>query len=270
MSATQEMDVLRQPPSRYTMPKISIITTVYNAAATIRDCFESVQSQSCSNLEHIIIDGGSTDGTLDVIKTYKPRYDVKIVSEPDHGIYDGMNKGLNMASGDIVGILNADDIYADTDILATVAETLRDEPADACYGNLVYVRPENTDHVVRYWQAGSFSRRRFYWGWMPPHPTFFARRSTYTAHGFFNKDLGSAADYELMLRFLVVHKITAAYIPRILVKMRVGGASNSTLKSRLQANAMDRKAWKVNNLTPYPWTLHIKPLRKILQWFIKP
>ncbi|MBW2661229.1 MAG: glycosyltransferase, partial [Deltaproteobacteria bacterium] len=246
------------------MVKLSIITTVLNSAATIRDCIESVHSQN-QPVEHIIIDGGSTDGTLEIVEEYRSRLS-KVVSERDEGIYDGMNKGLRLATGDIIGLLNADDVYAGPDILTKVAKVFNEEHVDSCYGDLVYVHPHNMEKVIRYWHSGSYDVRQFYWGWMPPHPTFFVRRSVYERYGLFNLDLGSAADYELMLRFLVKHRITTAYIPEILVKMRSGGMSNASLKNRLLANRNDRLAWEVNGLKPYPWTLYLKPLRKVGQY----
>ncbi len=193
----------------------------------------------------------------------------QIVSEADLGIYDAMNKGIGMSQGDIVGILNADDFYTSSDILAKVAAVFQDSAIDACYGDLVYVDNTDIGKVVRSWRAGNFSLRKFYWGWMPPHPTFFVRRSVYERFGVFNLDLGSAADYELMLRFLVKKAVKPAYIPEILVKMRVGGISNASWGNRLAANRMDRKAWVVNGLKPYPWTLWLKPLRKIGQWRVR-
>ena len=246
------------------MLKISIISTVLNAAPTIRDCIGSVHSQN-QPVEHIIIDGGSTDRTLEIIDEYRSDLS-RITSEQDKGIYDGMNKGLRLATGDIIGLMNADDVYAGPNILAKVAELFKEEQVDSCYGDLVYVHPINTEKVIRYWRSGAYKARKFYWGWMPPHPTFFVRRSVYEKYGLFNLDLGSAADYELMLRFLVKHKITTTYIPEIMVKMRMGGMSNASLKNRLIANKNDKLAWKMNNLKPYPWTLYFKPLRKVGQY----
>lgn len=246
------------------MVKLSIITTVLNAAVTIRDCIESVRRQN-QCIEHVIIDGGSTDGTLEIIEEYRSGL-VKVISEQDEGIYDGMNKGLRLAAGDIIGLLNADDLYAGPDILSKVVKALTEENVDSCYGDLIYVDPENTERITRYWRAGTCNYRRFYWGWMPPHPTFFVRRRVYEKYGLFNLALDSAADYELMLRFLVKHKITTTYIPEIIVKMRTGGTSNASLRNRLLANRNDRLAWKVNGLKPYPWTLFFKPLRKVGQW----
>ena len=258
--------------------KISVITTCFNASATIGDCLESVRAQTHPDVEHIVIDGASTDDTPAILKEYGDSLAV-VVSEPDSGIYDGMNKGLRLAGGDIVGILNADDMYNGPAVLAKVARLFRDERVDSCYGDLLYIRERKglaasrcprDFRVVRYWSAGEFDRRKFFRGWMVPHPTFFVRRSAYQKYGYFNPSLGTSADYELMLRFLVRYKISAAYLPEILIRMRVGGASNVSLPARIQANRMDRKAWEVNGLRPYPWTLWLKPLRKIGQWFSRP
>lgn len=247
---------------------ISVITVVRNGAGTIRECIESIRTQIVS-AEHIVIDGGSTDGTLNILKEYDAQIS-KLISEPDKGIYDAMNKGLALAQGDVIGILNADDMYAHAGILSEVAKIFSDKGVDSCYGDLLYVDYHDMSRVIRYWQAGNYSERQFYRGWMPPHPTFFVRRSVYETYGKFNLSLGSAADYELMLRFLLRYKISTAYIPDILIRMRVGGVSNMSLKNRIMANQMDRKAWKVNGLTPYWWTLYMKPLRKIGQYFKTP
>ncbi len=247
--------------------RISIITATFNAAATVRNCLECVKKQTVKP-EHIIIDGGSGDSTLDIIDEYRNSL-AHVVSEPDKGIYDAMNKGIALAGGDIVGILNSDDFYAAENVLAKVVQAFEDPRVDACYGNLLYVDGIDSDKVVRNWRSGSFAPEKFRWGWMPPHPTFFVRRTVYEKHGLFNTDLGSAADYEIMLRFLVKHRIKAAYIPDVLVKMRTGGVSNASVKNRLAANRMDRKAWAVNGLRPYPWTLWMKPVRKIGQWLWK-
>ena len=249
------------------MMKISIVTTVLNGAGTIQSCLSSIREQSVE-ADHIIVDGCSTDSTLSIINQYKTGT-TRVISEKDKGIYDGMNKGLKMASGDIIGILNADDFYARNDILSKVRMVFENENVDSCYGDLVYVDHTNPDKIIRYWHSGAYKLSRFYWGWMPPHPTFFVRRDIYEKHGYFNLTFGSAADYELMLRFLVNYRITAAYIPETLVKMRVGGMSNATLRNRLKAHKNDRLAWKANSLKPYPWTLILKPLSKISQFIFK-
>lgn len=249
------------------MVKISIITTVLNAVDTIGDCIKSVYNQTIP-VEHIIVDGGSTDGTKQIIRDKYLSYISKYISEPDKGIYDGMNKGLDFATGNVIGFLNADDMYAKSDTLSKVLKVFTDSNVDSCYGDLVYIDPVKTDHISRYWQSSSFNSKSFYWGWMPPHPTFFVKKNVYEKYGCFNLALGSAADYELMLRFLCRHNISSIHIPEILVKMRAGGVSNASFKSRIKANKSDRLAWKVNDLTPYPWTLIFKPLSKIKQFFL--
>lgn len=251
------------------MAQISLITATFNAATTLAGCLESVSGQSLLP-EHILIDGCSADETVALATAYAG-HQLQVFSEPDKGLYDAMNKGVRMASGDIIGILNADDFYVGPDVLQMVTKAFREQIVDACYGDLCYVGYRNTDKVVRYWRSGAFHYSKFYWGWMPPHPTFFVRKSVYEKYGLFNLDLGSASDYELMLRFLVRHRLNAVYIPKVLVKMRTGGVSNAALTNRLRANRMDRKAWAVNGLRPYPWTLKMKPLRKLSQWiFTKP
>lgn len=249
--------------------KFSIITAVYNNSANILDCLKNIECQSYGNIEHIIVDGGSTDGTLDIIESRR-RKNLIVISEPDQGIYDAMNKGINIASGDVIGFLHSDDLYQDCRVIETVAYSMSDLKVDSCYGDLLYVDSEDTGKIIRYWKAQEYKERRFYWGWMPPHPTFFVRRSIYDKYGTFSLNLGSAADYELMLRFLLRHRITTKYIPRILVKMRIGGVSNATMSNRYHANRMDRQAWSLNGLTPLPWTMWMKPARKISQFIAKP
>jgi glycosyltransferase involved in cell wall biosynthesis len=251
------------------MPQISLVTAVFNGADALASCLQSVDRQSYKSFEHIIVDAKSTDSTLDVIEKHSRDYR-HLISEKDSGVYDGTNKGIKSAKGDIVGILNADDFYASPNVLAEVTRAFGDKSVHACYGDLCYVDCYDTDKVVRYWRSNTYHYQKFYWGWMPPHPTFFVRRSAYEKFGYFNLNLGSAADYELMLRFLIRHRLKTVYIPEVLVKMRTGGVSNSTVTNRLRANKMDRMAWSVNGLRPYPWTLTMKPLRKIRQWFVMP
>lgn len=246
---------------------ISILTVTHNAFSTLAENIQSVEDQDI-DVEHILIDGASSDGTLDIVKGYHHHLS-RVVSEPDKGIYDAMNKGINIASGEIIGILNADDYYPDTSILSRVKEVFQDESVDACYGDLIYVDKQDKGKIVRYWRSGKYEPKNMYWGWMPPHPTFFARASVYKKYGKFNLDIGSAADYEIMLRFLLKHQIKVAYIPHVIVHMRSGGISNANLSNRWVANKMDRKAWEVNDLKPYPWTLYAKPLRKVGQWLVK-
>ncbi len=242
----------------------SILTCVHNARYVVQNCLKSTRGQSVQ-LEHIFIDGGSNDGTLDILKQHSSD-GLKFISEPDQGPYDAMNKGIQMATGEIIGILNADDFYADDRVLESVAQVFEDPSVDSCYGDLEYVDRDDTEKVIRRWISGPYDQKNWYRGWMPPHPTFFVRRSVYEKYGLYRLDLGTAADYELMLRFLLKNGITTRYIPLVLVKMRTGGMSNVSLKNRLQANLMDRKAWKVSGLKPKPWTLWMKPLGKVGQW----
>jgi glycosyltransferase len=245
------------------MADISIITATWNSARTIRDTLESVKTQTVS-AEHIIIDGKSSDETLSIVNEYS--HVSNIISEPDKGIYDAMNKGISLCSSEIIGILNSDDFYADDTVLEKVHKVFSDPEVDACYGDLDYVSSEDKGKVIRRWKSTSFSRKSFFWGWMPPHPTFFVRRKLYEQYGKFRLEMGSAADYELMLRFMLKNRVKAIYIPFTLVKMRAGGESNRSIKNRIKANLNDRKAWDINGIKPLPWTILCKPLRKIGQF----
>ncbi|MCY7350545.1 MAG: glycosyltransferase [Cytophagaceae bacterium] len=245
--------------------KVSIITVVYNGAATLRSCIESVLGQSHSDLEYIIVDGASTDDTLAIARSFGPKI-ARLISEPDRGIYDAMNKGIAAATGDVVGILNADDLYAHVDVIKHIADALETQQTDAAYGDLVYVDRNDSRRIRRTWRAGVYREAAFLYGWMPPHPTFFVRREIYERFGAFNPDLRSAADYELMLRLVHKHAIQLSYVPEILVLMRLGGLSNASLLNRLRANREDYRAWVINGLKPYFFTTLWKPLRKSLQF----
>ncbi len=250
-----------------TVEKISIITATYNSALTVRDTLKSVAAQTYPNVEHVIVDGLSADHTLRIVSDFP--HVAKIQSEKDKGIYDAMNKGITLATGSVIGILNSDDFYAHEYVLADVMDIFENPEIDCVYADLQYVDHSNTNKIVRTWISGNYSRNKFLYGWMPPHPTFFVRRSLYNELGLFNLSLRSAADYELMLRFLFKHHKKAAYIPDVLVKMRAGGMSNASLKNRLRANGEDRKAWKINDLQPYFFTTWLKPMRKVMQFIIK-
>ena len=245
--------------------KVSILTVVYNGAATIRSCIDSVLQQDYTDIEYIIVDGNSSDGTQEIVQSYGDKI-AQFLSEPDSGIYDAMNKAIKLATGDIIGILNADDFYAFPSVISLVAETMSANACQAVYGDLEYILPGNEAVVKRKWISGQYRKGAFYYGWMPPHPTFFVRREVYEQHGMFRLDLGSAADYELMLRFVHKAELTIGYIPRVLVRMRAGGVSNSTFSNRLKANRSDRLAWEMNGLKPHFYTLWLKPLRKIKQF----
>ncbi len=249
--------------------KVSIITVVYNSAETIGDCIQSVATQTFPNLNHVIIDGGSTDGTLDVISRFTSNDSriAKVVSEPDKGLYDAMNKGLKLAKGDIIGILNSDDVFADKNAVSRAVSAIVDQNVDSCYADIVYVDRADTSRVVRSWRAGPYEKKRFRSGWMPPHPTFFVKRSVYEKYGLLNLDFPLAADYELMLRFLYKHEVSTTYIPEVLVKMRAGGTSRPgmyTARSVLE----NYRAWKVNGLS-YPPAMLLKPFSKLFQYFPK-
>ncbi|HVS95264.1 MAG TPA: glycosyltransferase family 2 protein [Puia sp.] len=247
--------------------RISIITATYNSAATVRDTLESIRNQRHPEIEHIIVDGASRDDTLEVVRAFP--HVAKLISEKDKGIYDAMNKGIGMATGEIIGILNSDDVYADDQVLADVAAAFADSSVMTVYADLQYVHADDLRKVQRNWISGPFKRRNFYYGWMPPHPTFFVRREVYQRAGTFRTELRSAADYELMLRVLVKHGFGTRYIRRVIVKMRAGGVSNASLPNRIRANREDRMAWKLNGLRPYFFTLYLKPLRKIHQFIFK-
>jgi glycosyltransferase involved in cell wall biosynthesis len=245
--------------------KVSIITVSYNAAETIRDTISSVLSQKGISLEYIIVDGGSKDETVSIVESFGDKIH-QFISEPDNGIYDGMNKGVAMATGNVVGILNADDFYSDEHVLKKVLE-LFVEGVDAIYGDLVYVDQFDTDRITRAWKSGNYQPGAFKKGWMPPHPTFFVRIEIYEKFGSYSLELKSAADYEFMLRVIHKYEISLAYLPEIIVKMRRGGASNSSLKNRIKANQEDRMAWQMNELKPGRLTLVRKPLSKLGQFF---
>jgi glycosyltransferase involved in cell wall biosynthesis len=247
--------------------RVSIITATYNSASTIRDTLESIKRQDHLDVEHIIIDGLSKDSTAEIVASYP--HVSQYISEKDNGIYDAMNKGIKLATGDILGILNSDDFYANEQVLSTVAGIFRDKDCDAVYGDLQYVDKEDVTRVVRHWHSGKYSPAAFKWGWMPPHPTFFVKRSLYERLGTFNLDMKTAADYELMLRFIHKHNIKLEYLPSVLVKMRMGGASNANILSRLRANREDKQAWATNGLQPFWFTLYLKPLRKLSQYIFK-
>ncbi len=215
---------------------VSIITVCYNSAKTIEQTIQSVLSQDyANNIEYIIVDGGSTDGTLDIIRKYQDKISF-VISEPDKGIYDAMNKGIARANGDIVGLLNADDIYADEKVISTLQAVMQSPAIQACYGDLIYFSGNNVEKIVRYWRSRDFKIGLFAKGWCPPHPTFFVKRQVYLQHGVFDTSYRMGNDVELMMRFLEKYKIACAYIPQVLVKMRIGGVSNRGFKNILVQN----------------------------------
>lgn len=227
--------------------KISIITAVFNRAHFISDAIESLQNQTHSEIEHVVIDGASTDGTLELLHTRLDRHAV-LVSEPDNGIYDALNKGLARATGEVVGVLHSDDIFADDGVLENVAKAFSDPAIDAVYGDLQYVSKEDIQKVIRHWSAGEYSRARLGWGWMPPHPTLFLRRSVIERWGGFDTRFRIAADYDAILRYFARGAIQSVYIPSVLVKMRVGGESNRSLAKIWRKSGEDYQALKQNGV----------------------
>jgi len=249
--------------------KISIITAVFNAVDTVEETILSVANQTHSDVEHIVVDGASTDGTLGVVDKYRSRL-ARFVSEPDQGVYDGMNKGLQLATGDVIGFLNADDVYAHEGVLRRIAEVLSNPQIDACYADLVYVDKDDPKKIVRYWQSQPYEEGLFLKGWMPAHPTFFVRRSVYERFGGFDLAYPRQSDFELTMRFLHVHKIRAVYIPEIVVRMRTGGLSNSSWRGVLRGNLEAYRAFRKHVARTTPFFVIRKIFTRLPQFFSKP
>ncbi|MBD2704530.1 glycosyltransferase [Spirosoma sp. BT702] len=249
--------------------KVSIITVVYNGADHIRDCIESIVNQTHPDIEYIIVDGKSTDGTVEIVQSYGTKV-ARFVSEPDKGLYDAMNKGIRMATGEVIGLLNADDFYRHNRVIENMVATFERTGSDGVYGDMLYVDRDDTRKLKRYWRSGWYTDNAFKWGWMPGHLSFFAKRWMYEQYGLFRTDMKSAADYELLLRFIHKNKAKLAYMDEVTIVMRDGGVSNSSLFNRLRANRDDQLAWKHNDLKPYFFTIWLKPLRKLKQYVSKP
>lgn len=250
----------------YSCVKFSIITPCFNSAKTIRTTIESVVHQTAHDIEYIIVDGGSTDGTLEIVQEYQTQFQsLVLISGPDRGIYDAMNKGIARATGKMVGILNSDDFYPHNEVLHAVEKACRPE-TDLCYGDIEYVDRENTKKV-RIWRAGEYRREKLYHGWIMPHPAVFIKRELYENYGVFNLDFKIAADYELLLRFLK-NNITVTYLPLTLVYMREGGYSAANFKRRRAGWQELKKAWLVNNLKVPPFFTMRRILSKLTQFFV--
>lgn len=244
--------------------KLSIVTVTYNSGITLRDTIQSVLFQSYPDIEYLLVDGLSRDNTVEIIKEYEPQFSsrIKWISEKDSGLYDAMNKGIRMATGDIVGIINSDDFYHRTDILAKVADAFQDKTVQAVYGDVRFVNPDNLDKTVRYYSSKNFSPKLFRYGFMPAHPTFFTYRKYFDEFGYYKTDYRIAADYELLIRFLYTHHLKAQYLPLDFMKMRTGGASTASFKSNLLLNKEIVRACRENGI----WTC--MPLL-FLKYFIK-
>jgi glycosyltransferase involved in cell wall biosynthesis len=250
-------------------PTVSVITVCLNRVDTIADAIESVQRQTYPSIEHIIVDGQSTDGTLTVVDRYRSGI-ARVVSEPDAGIYDAMNKGIGLATGEFVATLNADDMYADEGAVAATVDRLQETGADLGYADLVVVDRQRTDRVVRYYRSNRFRPARLADGWMPPHPTVFIRRSCLQQFGVYRTDYRIAADYELLVRMLLRHGVRSTYLPRITVRMRRGGLSSRGLTSNWVISREIVRACRDNGIeTSLPRVLLKYPM-KLLELVTRP
>ena len=248
--------------------RITIITATYNSAKYLEDAVLSIKNQDYQDIEHIIIDGKSTDRTLDIIKKYEQHL-AGWISESDRGMYDAINKGMKMATGEVIGILNSDDILADSNVISSIVAAFKENNADVIYGDLEYVDPANINKIYRIWKGKPYKRSLFKTGWMPAHPTFYIKKKFIDKYGGYENHFYSAADYEFMSRYLFVHKLNAFYLPKLIVKMRRGGQSNSNIYQRLRANRRDYLAMKKNHI-PFPFVISIlKPLSKLHQYYKK-
>jgi glycosyltransferase involved in cell wall biosynthesis len=247
-------------------PKISIITAVYNRAATIASAIDSLTAQHYTNWQHVVVDGASTDGTLDVLKQHISAQRI-VISEPDAGIYDALNKGLNLAEGDIIGLLHSDDFFASPQVLDLVAQAFEDPEVDAVYGDLEYVSARNPLKRIRYWRSGAFKTQLLKLGWMPPHPALFLRRRVFASVGFYDTEFRIAADYDLMIRCFSRRNFKTVYIPSVLVRMRMGGESNRSLSQILRKSREDLRVIRKNQIGGL-LTLLLKNLRKVQQFLI--
>jgi glycosyltransferase involved in cell wall biosynthesis len=248
--------------------KISIITVVWNNKKTIKDAINSVLHQTYKNIEYIIIDGVSTDGTIEIIKSYGDKI-TKFVSEPDKGLYDAMNKGIKLATGDVVGILNSDDLYIDNFVIEKVVKTFEEQNIDSLFADLVYVKPDNLDKIVRYYDSSNFNPLKFAYGWMPAHPTFFVKREAYKKYGLFRTDLKIASDFDILARFLYTNKISYYYMKEVLIKMRVGGVSTDGFKSKILLNKEVLRVCNDNGIETNIFKILSKYLQKVIKVLFK-
>lgn len=248
--------------------KVSIVTVVYNNKCTIQDAMNSVLAQEYDELEYVIVDGASTDGTIEVIKEVVkgyPERSIRFISEKDDGIYDAMNKGIRLASGDVIGILNSDDFYMNNNVISKVINEFREKNVDAVFADLVYVRANDLDKIVRYYDSANFHPGKMAYGWMPAHPTFFTKKKIYEQYGLYKGNYQISADYELIARFLFKNNVSYSYIPKVLIKMRLGGASTRSLKSSWILNKEVLRACAENGIKTNIFKLLSKYPSKILQ-----
>ena len=249
--------------------KLSLITVTFNSACTIKDTIESVLAQTYEDYEYLVIDGASKDGTVDIIKSYEPLFKGKMkwISEKDKGMYDGINKGIRMATGDVVGIINSDDFYHRADIFSIINKAFEESPSvQSIYGDVRFVRPDNLDKTVRYYSSKNFKPSKFRWGWMPAHPTFFTYRKNFEKFGCYKVDYKIAADFELLTRFLRSHALSSKYVPVDFMKMRTGGKSTSGLKSNWVLNKEIVRACKENGIYTNMFMLSLKYFVKVFEF----
>jgi glycosyltransferase involved in cell wall biosynthesis len=245
--------------------RVSIITVVRDNQGTIKNAIDSVLNQTYKNIEYIIIDGASTDGTVEIIQSFESKI-TKFISEPDKGLYDAMNKGINLATGDVVGILNSDDFYIDEFVIEKVVKEFKEKQVDSVYADLVYVNPEDLDKTIRYYDSSNFNPKKFAYGWTPAHPTFFVKKEAYKKYGLFRTDLKIAADFDILARLLFIHKISYSYMREVLVKMRIGGVSTSF--SSIWINNIEQlQVCRDNNIDTNIFKILSKYPRKILGYF---
>jgi len=249
--------------------KITIITATYNSAATVRDTLESILKQTYQDIESIIIDGASKDGTMDIVREYEPRFQGRLrwVSEPDKGIYDAMNKGIRMATGDVIGLLNSDDFYTCNDVLETVASVFSENnDLDAVYGDIHYVRGNDLKNCVRYYSSKHFVRERMMKGWMPAHPSFYCRREVYQKYGLFDMGFKVAADFEQLLRLIYIHQIKTQYIEKDFVTMRLGGLSTEGWRSHVKIMKDHLRAFRKNGVKNNIFRLSMRYIEKLKEY----
>ncbi len=246
--------------------KITIITVCYNSASHIEDAINSVAGQDYQEIEHIVIDGNSDDGTQQILKKYSSKI-ADWISEPDHGIYDAMNKGIKKATGDVIGILNSDDFYFDNQVLTKVAKAFSDRETDAVFGDLIFVDPNNLNHTVRTYSSNRWHPDKFAKGYMPAHPTFFVKKKFYDKYGLFETDYKIAADYEMLIRLLYVQKLNYKYLPLKMVKMRKGGVSSNGIKSNITLNSEIIRACRTHGIKTNVLKIYPKYFNKVFELF---
>lgn len=249
--------------------KVTIITAVYNGAEHIKSCIESVLSQDHPDIEYIVVDGASKDNTLEIVKSFGSKI-AKVISEKDKGMYDAMNKGLAHATGDIVGILNSDDFYANSHIISEIVSTFESSKADSLYADIAFVSKENLNKTVRYYSSGSFKPWKFRFGYMPAHPSFFLKRSIYEKYGFFKSDYKLCADFDLLVRLYHTHKISSIYLPKMVVKMRMGGKSNQSIENIMLLNREILRGCLENGINTNIAFIYLKYFTKIFELLKKP